>query len=184
MTYGWDHHTNAWVDESHSDGGTCGAVHGAVRCLALFADELGDDQVIQVYALTDPRPKSHIRTRRASSDLIHCCLGCTQITHSQRQTQRLRRNLSQADCLGHAVQAVPYLFPELLAIVSQTAEFSAEVRRQALSILHSMVGMLATMAGTHDAEIKVPCPAAGRSRNVCESSTRTVVDVLFSYVHL
>ena len=61
------------------------------------------------------------------------------------------------------MQAVPYLFPELLAIVTQTGEFSAEVRRQALSILHSMVGMLATMAGIHDAEIKVRCPAAVRS---------------------
>lgn len=55
------------------------------------------------------------------------------------------------------------MFPELLAIVTQTGEFSAEVRRQALSILHSMVGMLATMAGIHDAEIKVRCPAAVRS---------------------
>ena len=51
-------------------------------------------------------------------------------------------------------QAVPYLFPELLSIVSRPAEYQADVRRQALSVLHSMMGMLATMAGIHDAQIK------------------------------
>lgn len=55
---------------------------------------------------------------------------------------------------------MPYLFPELLAIVRRRGEYEADVRRQALSILHSMIGMLATMAGIHDAQIKVRCSTA------------------------
>ena len=32
----------------------CTAVRGAVRCLSLFADELGDEQVMQVRVLRQP----------------------------------------------------------------------------------------------------------------------------------
>ncbi|KAK9806782.1 hypothetical protein WJX72_002643 [[Myrmecia] bisecta] len=72
-------------------------VHGAVRCLSLFADELGDEQVFQV---------------------------------------------------------VPVLFPQLLTLVSQPAEHGPQIQRRALSVVGSMVGMLAVIGGMHQTAVR------------------------------
>lgn len=45
------------------------------------------------------------------------------------------------------VQAVPVLVPELLAIVSQDGQYSKDIQRRALEIMHTVVSTLSTLSG-------------------------------------
>ena len=108
----------------------CVAVHGALQCLALFADELTDEQVAQVMVVTP------------------CAKGSTYLnahTHCAAQQVKcgsmrcaLRWHHSAAAC----AQGAPFLLAQLLHIV-QAADVSApEVPRHALSILSSLLATL------------------------------------------
>ena len=106
-------------------------MHGALQCLALFADELTDEQVAQV-TLVAPCTLSDPPTGNACT---HC--AAQQVECGSKRCAFCRRH-SAAAC----AQGAPFLLAQLLHIV-QTADASApEVPRHALSILSSLLATL------------------------------------------
>lgn len=112
------------------------AVHGAVRCLSMFVDELEDKQVLQASTSVTP-------FNGGSCECWHLCL-----TQSVNISMSLLR-LEDFICCMQVAQA---LFPALLAIVNSPSEYGASVRRRALQIVHSMAVMLAGVQSSADKE--------------------------------
>ena len=101
-------------------------VAGGVRCLALFVDELADEQVAQV--------------RRCSALQRVTTVICTS------HLSTIKSPYSFSKCLK-CIQVVPVLLPMLLDIVSQPESYKPSVQRKAIAVFHNCVTLIINMTG-------------------------------------